>query len=82
MARLNLTLDDVTLQALERDARKAHVRTATHARRLLREALEEHARRERRLRWAEAYRADREDAKKLLAEMEAGELDLLENEDD
>lgn len=82
MSRLNLTLDSVTLEALERDAKKERVRPATHARRLLREALEQRALRERRRRWAEAYRADRDDAKKLLTETEAGQLDLVGDEDD
>lgn len=80
MARLNLTLDDDTLEALSRDARKSHLQVATHARALLSEALTRRGLLERRRVWAEAYRADRTDARRLAAELEPAMLELLDDE--
>ncbi len=81
MARLNMTLDDDTLSALSRDARQAGVGVATHARHLLREAVARRALAERRRAWAEAYRADRPDARKLTADLTGPMLDLIDDED-
>jgi hypothetical protein len=81
MARLNLTLDDDTLAALSREARHAGVRVATHARQLLAEAVARHQLLQRRRVWAEAYRADRADAVKLVAHLEPATFDLLGDED-
>ena len=81
MARLNLTLDEDTLAALRGDARREHRRVSTHARELLREAMERRQRARRARTWAEAYRADRADAHTLLAELEPGELELMGDED-
>lgn len=66
---------------LDRDARRTGDRVATHARRLLGEALERRERLARRRVWAEAYGADRADARQLAAELEPGSLDLLDDED-
>ena len=81
MARLNLTLDDDTLAALSREARRAGVRVATHARQLLAEAVARHQLLQRRRVWAEAYQADRADAGKLVADFEPATFELLGDED-
>jgi hypothetical protein len=81
MARLNLTLDDATLAALSREARRAGVRVATHARQLLAEAVARHQLLQKRRVWAEAYQADRADAGKLVADLEPATFDLLGDED-
>jgi hypothetical protein len=80
MARLNLTLPDDTFVALSRDARKAGAPVATHARRLLGEALVRRGLLERRRVWAEAYRSDRADARQLATDLELGTLELLDDE--
>jgi hypothetical protein len=81
MARLNLTLDDDTLAALSREARRAGVRVATHARRLLAEAVARHQLLQKRRVWAEAYQADRTDPGKLVADLEPATFELLGDED-
>ena len=81
MGRLNLTLDDDTLAALSREARQAGVRVATYARQLLAEAVARHQLQQKRRVWAEAYRADRSDAGKLVADLEPATLELLGDED-
>lgn len=81
VARLNLTLDDDTLAALNREARQAGVRVATHARLLLAEAVARHQLLQRRRVWAEAYQADRADASKLVADLEPATFELLGDED-
>jgi hypothetical protein len=81
MGRLNLTLDDDTLAALSREARQAGVRVATHARQLLAEAVARHQLQQKRRVWAEAYRADRAGAGKLVADLEPATLELLGDED-
>ncbi len=81
MARLNLTLDDATLAALSREARRAGVRVATHARQLLAEAVARHQLVQRRRVWAEAYQADRADAGKLIADLQPATFELLGDED-
>jgi len=81
MARLNLTLDDDTLAALSREARRAGVGVATHARQLLAEAVARHQLLQRRRVWAEAYQTDRADAGKLVADLEPATLELLGDED-
>ena len=81
MARLNLTLDDELLTALSREARKAGVRVATHARQLLGEAVARHQLLQRRRVWAEAYQADRAEASKLVADLGPATFDLLGDED-
>lgn len=82
MARLNLTLDGDTFDTLRRDARKAKTRVATYARQLLREAIAHRDQQERRRRWAQAYRADRQDATALLRDLERGQLEIMGDEDD
>ena len=80
MARLNLTLDAETFSQLDRDARRERVRLATHARRLLREALARRAQGERDQRWALAYRAGRADARQHARDMDAAQLDVMGDE--
>lgn len=81
MARLNLTLDKVTFAALGRDAKRDGERLATHARRLLAEALRRRQQADQWRLWADAYRADRADARRLLADLTPGELELMGDED-
>src|SRR3954469_8858835 len=81
MTRLNLTLDDDTLAALSREARRAGVGVATHARQLLAEAGARHQPLKRRRVGAEAYQADRADAGKLIADLEPATFELLGDED-
>lgn len=82
MARLNMTLDDATFQAVSQDARRRGIPTAKHARDLIREAMSRRAEMERKRRWAEAYQADRADARKLAAEMAPGALEVMGDEED
>ncbi len=81
MPRLNLTLDAATFTALGRAAKKRRRRVASHARLLLRDALGRVEAAERWRGWADAYRADRKDATKLLADFEPAALELLGDED-
>jgi hypothetical protein len=81
MARLNLTLDQDTFSQLNRAARTRHRPVATHARELLREALERERQEERWRVWEDAYRADRADARRALAAFEPGQLALMDDED-
>jgi ribosomal protein L25 (general stress protein Ctc) len=78
VARLNLTLDQDTFARLEKHARESRTRRATLAKTLIQEALEgrEAARRRRKL--AADYAAERDDARDLLRELEAGQLELLD----
>jgi hypothetical protein len=80
MARLNLTLDDDTFQRLGRHARRRGERRAALARTLLREALARQEQNERREKLARDYAADRGDAEELLGALEAGQLELLNDE--
>jgi metal-responsive CopG/Arc/MetJ family transcriptional regulator len=80
MERLNLTLDDDTARTLERHARRAGTRRASLARALLREALARRDALERRRKLAADYAADRDDAADLLADLEGGQLELIDEE--
>jgi metal-responsive CopG/Arc/MetJ family transcriptional regulator len=80
MERINLTLDDDTAKWLEKHARQAGTRRATLARELLREGLARREAVERRRQLAADYAADRSDAADLLAELETGQLELLDEE--
>ena len=82
MARLNLTLDDDTFAALERDAHRERARLATYATRLLKEALERRERERRWRTWEDAYRAGAADDRRLLADMEGAQLDVVGDEAD
>lgn len=80
MSRLNLTLDDDTHKRLVAHAARAKVRLATLARELLLEAVERRERIARAKKLAADYAAGREDARELLRELEAPQLEgLLDN---
>jgi len=78
MARLNLTLDEDTSKRLDRHAQELRARRATVARTLIQEGLDRREAARRRRRLARDYAAGREDARELLADLEAGELELLD----
>ena len=80
MHRLNLTLDDDTWTALERHAQAAGRPTATAARAFLKEAMEGHDAAERRRKLARDYAAGREDDDAPLGDVEAAQLDLLDDQ--
>ena len=77
MDRLNLTLDEGTSGALTRHARPEGKPRAAIARELIREALARREALERQKKLAKDYAAGRDDAKELLADLEAAQLDLL-----
>lgn len=79
MARLNLTLEERTLHRLEERASDLGRARAAVARELLIGALDRLERRERQEQLARDYAAGRDDAVRILAEMEAGQLDLLDD---
>lgn len=82
MARLNLTLDDDTFATLERDARRERSQLSTFARRLLKEALEQRERERRWREWEDAYRRGASEDRRLVRDMEAGQLDGIGDEGD
>jgi hypothetical protein len=81
MERLNLTLDEGTSGALARHARRAGKPRTALARELIREAIARREAVEYRRKLARDYAAGRSDAKQLLQEMEAAQLELLDDED-
>jgi hypothetical protein len=81
MARLNLTLDQDTYAELGAHAKRARKPRARVAKELLIEGLAHHAARERRRRLARDYAAGRADARALLHEWEAGQLELLDDDE-
>jgi hypothetical protein len=82
MPRLNLTLDEGTFSELVRHAQRAHRPRAAVARELLRGALRQRELVERRRRLARDYAVGQGDAEELLRDLEAGQLDLLGDEED
>jgi len=74
---MNLTLDADTLEWLERHAAAAKVDVASLVRELVKEAVEHRVRIARRRKLASDYAAGREDAKDLLVDLEAPQLDGL-----
>ena len=78
MARLNLTLDDDTSKRLEKHARETRERRATLARTLIQEGLDRREAARRRRKLARDYVAGRDDARELLRDLEASELELLD----
>jgi hypothetical protein len=81
MARLNLTLDDDTFDRLARHAKREGGRRASLARRILREGLDAREARERRRKLAADYAAGRSDARDLLDDLEAAQLEWFDAED-
>lgn len=82
MARLNLTLDAATSDALDRYAKRAKSPRASVARTLLKEGLAAREMREQRRKLAADYAAGRPDARRLLEELEAAQLGPSHGEDD
>ena len=80
MARLNLTLDEDTFRRLDQHTKRSGKPRATLARELLREGLAHRETLERRRRLAADYAAGRQDARLLLRELEAGQLELMDHE--
>ena len=81
MARLNLTLDDDTFRRLDRHTKRSGKPIAALARELLREGLAQREAAERRKQLAADYAAGRRDARALLKDLEAGQLELMDDED-
>ncbi len=77
MARLNLTLDNDTFKRLDQYAQGEGKALSAIARELLIEALNRIDRQTRLERLARDYAQGRDDAESLLADLEAGQLDLL-----
>ncbi|MCP4661984.1 MAG: hypothetical protein GY856_41810 [bacterium] len=77
MARLNLTLDNDTFNRLDQYAQGEGRARSAIARELLVEALNRIDRLARLERLARDYAQDRDDAEALLADLEAGQLELL-----
>ncbi len=77
MERLNLTLDAGTSGALARHARREGKPRATLARELIREAIAQRDALEIKRKLARDYTAGRNDAKQILTDLEAAQLELL-----
>lgn len=80
MARLNLTLDQDTARQLDRHIKRSGKPRAALARELLREALARRDALERRKQLIRDYAAGRGDARTLLRDLEAAQLDLLDDD--
>ena len=80
MQRVNLTLDDDTSERLSRHAKHLGIAQAAAARALIREALARHEALERRRGLARDYAAGRRDATEILEAMEAGQVELLDED--
>jgi tyrosyl-tRNA synthetase len=81
MERLNLTLDEGTSGAIARYARRERKPRAALARELIREAIARREALEAQRKLARDYAAGRSDAKEILNDMEAAQLELLDRED-
>ncbi len=81
MSRLNLTLDEDTFRKLDRHTKRTGKPRAALARELLREGLAQREAAERRKQLATDYAAGRTDARALLRDLEAGQLELMDDED-
>lgn len=79
--RLNLTLDESTSGALARHARREGKPRAALARELIREAIARREALERERKLAADYAAGRSDARQLLRDLEAAQLELLDDEE-
>jgi hypothetical protein len=81
MPRLNLTLDDDTLAQLDRYRKQLGKPRARVAKELLREGLERRRAAAQRRKLAADYVADRAGARTTLGDLEAGQLDLLDDDE-
>ena len=82
MARLNLTLDPDTEAKLARHAAERSTARAALARELLREALERREAQAARRKLAADYAAGLADARALLRDLEAAQVELMGDEED
>ena len=82
MERLNLTLDEGTSGALARHAQREGKPRASLARELIAEALARREALDRRRKLARDYAAGRGDALEVLGDLEAGQLELLDERDE
>lgn len=80
MARLNLTLDVDTYEALDKHARKLRRPRANVAKEILREGLARRDSLDRRKQIAADYACGRKDARSLLKELERHQLELVGDE--
>ena len=81
MERLNLTLDAGTSGALARYAKREGKPRAALARELIHEAIARRDALELQRKLARDYAAGRDDARQILADLEAAQLELLDRED-
>jgi hypothetical protein len=81
MERLNLTLDEGMSGALARYARRENKPRAALARELIGEAIARREALDRQRKLARDYAAGRDDAKQILNDMEAAQLELLDRDD-
>lgn len=81
MPRLNLTLDEGTFQELRKHASRASRPAAALARELVQEGVRRREAAERRRILARDYAAGRRDARALLEDFEAPQLDLLNDDE-
>jgi len=81
MARLNLTLDEDTLESLKKHARRLSRPAASLARELLDEGIRRRETAERRRMLAKDYAAGRRDVRVLLKDLEGAQFDLLDNDE-
>lgn len=81
MGRLRLTLDEGTSAALARHARQEGKPRAALAQELIREAIMHREALDRQRRLARDYAAGRSGARRLLRNLEAAQIDLLDHED-
>jgi len=81
MARVNLTLTEVSFQKLSRYAKRSGAPAAALARTLLLEGLERREAEERRRKLASDYAAGRPDARELLKDLEPGQLEGMGREE-
>jgi hypothetical protein len=81
MERLNLTLDSHTSERLSRHAKREGTPRAAYARGILREALEAREALARKKKLAADYAAGRADARRLLKELEAPQLEWFDGKD-
>ena len=77
MSRLNLTLDDDTLEWLATHAAREKVALAAFVRSLLQEAVTQRQLLARRRKLASDYAAGRDDAREVLRDLEAPQLEGL-----
>ncbi len=80
MPRVNIMLDDDTMNRLSRHAKHLGLPSAAAARALIQDGLARRERLERRRKLAEDYAAGRQDATRLLHVMEPGQWSLLDED--